>query len=46
MSRLAPFVDAGVRNVTVKFTCAPEEMLDQQAAFAEGAMPLVRQMAG
>ncbi len=39
--RLAAFLDAGVRNLVVKFTCAPDEQLDQQAAFAE-ILPALR----
>jgi probable F420-dependent oxidoreductase len=39
--RLAAFIGAGVRNLVVKFTCAPDEQLDQQAAFAE-ILPAVR----
>jgi probable F420-dependent oxidoreductase len=36
------FAEAGVRSLVVKFTCAPDEVLDQQADFAEHVMPLVR----
>jgi probable F420-dependent oxidoreductase len=39
--RLTAFRDAGVRNLVVKFTCAPGEQLDQQAAFAE-ILPALR----
>ena len=38
---IATFREAGVSNLVVKFTCSPEEQLDQQSAFAE-ALPLVR----
>jgi probable F420-dependent oxidoreductase len=36
------FLEAGVRNLVLKFTCAPAEQGDQQAAFAEGVLPLIR----
>lgn len=40
--RIAAFQDAGVENLVVKFTCSPDEQLDQQAAFAEGVLGLIR----
>lgn len=39
---ISRFQEAGVRNVVLKFTCTPAEQLDQQAAFAEGVLPLIR----
>lgn len=39
--RIAAFREAGVTNLVLKFTCAPAEQLDQQAAFAE-VLPLLR----
>ncbi len=39
--RIRAFQDAGVSTLVVKFTCSPEEQLDQQSAFAE-ALPLIR----
>jgi probable F420-dependent oxidoreductase len=42
---IAPFVDAGVRNIAIKFTCTPAEQTDQQAAFAEAVMPALRALA-
>jgi probable F420-dependent oxidoreductase len=40
---IAAFVDAGVSNVVLKFTCRPDEQLEQQQRFAEGVLPrLVR----
>ncbi len=36
------FLDAGVAHLVLKFTCAPDEQLDQQAAFAEQVLPLLR----
>ncbi len=36
------FLDAGVDNLVVKFTCAPDEQIDQQRAFAEAVLPLLR----
>jgi probable F420-dependent oxidoreductase len=38
---ISRFVDAGVSNLTVKFTCTPSEQLDQQDAFARGVRPLL-----
>jgi probable F420-dependent oxidoreductase len=35
------FLEAGVRNLAIKFTCPPEEQLDQQAAFAQGVLSLL-----
>lgn len=40
--RIGKFVDAGVRNVVVKFTCTPEEQIDQQTLFAESVLPMLR----
>ena len=40
--RIAAFAEAGVDNLVIKFTCTPAEQLDQQAAFAEGVLPLIR----
>jgi probable F420-dependent oxidoreductase len=34
------FIDAGVRHLVVKFTCTPEEQIDQQRVFAEEVAPL------
>lgn len=36
------FVAAGVSELVVKLTCAPEEQIDQQGALAEGVLPLLR----
>jgi probable F420-dependent oxidoreductase len=36
------FAEAGVSHVVLKFTCAPDEVLDQQARFAADVIPLVR----
>ncbi len=36
------FVAAGVSELVVKLTCAPDEQLDQQSALAEGVLPLLR----
>jgi probable F420-dependent oxidoreductase len=36
------FAAAGVRTLVVKFTCAPDEVLAQQAHFAEEVAPLIR----
>ncbi len=39
---IAAFVAAGVSNVVLKFTCRPEEQLEQQQQrFAEGVLPLL-----
>ncbi len=40
--RIAAFQDIGVTNVVIKFTCSPDEQIDQQGAFAEAALPLFR----
>lgn len=36
------FVAAGVSELVVKLTCAPDEQIDQQSALAEGVLPLLR----
>jgi alkanesulfonate monooxygenase SsuD/methylene tetrahydromethanopterin reductase-like flavin-dependent oxidoreductase (luciferase family) len=36
------FLDAGVTTLVVKFTCSPDEQLDQQRVFAESVLPLLR----
>jgi len=38
------FLEAGVSNLVLKFTCTPAEQLDQQAAFAERVLPLIRRL--
>lgn len=35
------FAGAGASNVVVKFTCRPEEQLEQQQRFADGVLPLL-----
>ena len=40
------FVEAGVSTLVLKFTCTPAEQLDQQAAFAEMVLPLLRRREG
>jgi probable F420-dependent oxidoreductase len=42
---IARYLDAGVTNLVVKFTCAPDEQLDQQQAFAEDVLPAIRRYA-
>lgn len=42
---ISRFVEAGATNLVFKFTCAPDEQLDQQAAFAEEILPLIRRAA-
>jgi len=41
-AQIEKFLDAGVTTLVVKFTCRPDEQLDQQAAFAETVLPLLR----
>lgn len=36
------FAEAGANNLVLKFTCAPDEVLDQQARFAADVIPLLR----
>jgi probable F420-dependent oxidoreductase len=36
------FAAAGVTDLVLKFTCAPDEVLEQQARFARDVLPLVR----
>ena len=38
------FLEVGVSNLVLKFTCTPAEQLDQQAAFAERVLPLIRRI--
>ena len=38
---IASFLAAGAVNLALKFTCPPEEQLDQQAAFAQSVRPLL-----
>jgi alkanesulfonate monooxygenase SsuD/methylene tetrahydromethanopterin reductase-like flavin-dependent oxidoreductase (luciferase family) len=38
---IAAFVDAGASNLVLKFTCRPDEQLEQQQRFAEGVLPLL-----